>query len=143
MRATPGSTVELVADWGGTGATLGVRLLDNQGNTVAARETGFIEYPAGSGVYYKPEYTGPEEGGYYTLLYDDDNGTAAAGHVATEQLLVSISAPDDVIIPDAYATRDELARILKIRTPSDEQWTAMDRVLTAAAGEINSEIGLT
>lgn len=39
-----------------------------------------------------------------------------------------------------YATIDELARILKIRTPSEEQEVAMDRVLRAAAREINSEV---
>ena len=42
----------------------------------------------------------------------------------------------------AYADTTELARILKIRTPSDEQEAAMDRVLEAAAGEIDSEIDL-
>lgn len=41
-----------------------------------------------------------------------------------------------------YATVTELARILKIRTPSDEQTSAMERVLLAAAGEINAEIDL-
>lgn len=42
----------------------------------------------------------------------------------------------------AYAETDELARILKIRTPSDEQTAAMDRVLEAAAAEIDAEIDL-
>lgn len=41
-----------------------------------------------------------------------------------------------------YATSTELARILKIRTPSAEQSAAMDRVLLAATGEINAEIDL-
>jgi hypothetical protein len=41
-----------------------------------------------------------------------------------------------------YASASELARILKIRTPTAEQETAMERVLHAAAGEINSEIDL-
>jgi hypothetical protein len=42
-----------------------------------------------------------------------------------------------------YADQAELARILKIRDPSAEQQAAMDRVLLAAAGEINSEIERT
>ncbi len=42
----------------------------------------------------------------------------------------------------AYATVSELARILKIRSPTDEQTDAMERVLLSAAGEINSEIDL-
>lgn len=43
----------------------------------------------------------------------------------------------------AYASVLELARVLKIRTPSDEQEAAMRRVLTAAAGEISAEIDLS
>jgi hypothetical protein len=39
-----------------------------------------------------------------------------------------------------YATVEELARILKIRTPSADQEAAMLRVLTAAAMEIDSEL---
>lgn len=42
----------------------------------------------------------------------------------------------------AFATATELARILKIRTPSTEQSAALDRVLLAAAGEIYAEINL-
>lgn len=42
----------------------------------------------------------------------------------------------------AYADADELFRILKIRTPSSEQQAAADRVLEAAAGEIDAEINL-
>lgn len=42
----------------------------------------------------------------------------------------------------AYADSDELFRILKIRNPSDEQSAAADRVLEAAAGEIDAEIDL-
>jgi hypothetical protein len=42
----------------------------------------------------------------------------------------------------AYAETTELARVLKIRTPSDEQEAALDRVLEAAAAEIDLELGL-
>lgn len=48
-----------------------------------------------------------------------------------------------IIDAEPYAATAELARILKIRTPSIEQTAAMERVLSAAAGEINSEIGRT
>ncbi len=41
---------------------------------------------------------------------------------------------------EPYASVNELARILKIRNPTDEQTNAMRRVLVAAAGEINAEI---
>jgi hypothetical protein len=144
MRATPGSGVELVVDWGSTGATIGVRLLDNDGNTTIARMEGFLEDPSGSGVYrFDGDYTVPDESGTYTLLYDDDAGVAAINHVAVEELIVSSAAPDDVIPGVTYASRDELQRILKIRTPSTEQEDAMDRVLLAATKEINDEIGIT
>lgn len=43
----------------------------------------------------------------------------------------------------AYADVAELARILKIRDPSGDQLTALQRVLDTAAGEITSEIGST
>jgi hypothetical protein len=42
----------------------------------------------------------------------------------------------------AYAETTELARVLKIRTPSDQQEAALDRVLEAAAAEIDLELGL-
>ena len=43
----------------------------------------------------------------------------------------------------AYADADELARILKIRNPTDAQSEAMERVIDVAAGEIDAEIGFT
>ncbi len=51
----------------------------------------------------------------------------------------------DVAFPTATAYSDatELARILKIRSPSAAQTAALNQVLLVAAGEINSEIGLT
>lgn len=41
-----------------------------------------------------------------------------------------------------YTTTEELARVLKIATPTDDQTAAMVRVLTAAYVEILSEIDL-
>jgi hypothetical protein len=48
-----------------------------------------------------------------------------------------------IVDAQPYATAADLARILKITTPSAEQTAAMERVLATAAGEINSEIGRT
>ena len=48
----------------------------------------------------------------------------------------------DSVSDQPYATSTELARILKIRTPSAQQLVAMDRVLATATIEINSEIDL-
>lgn len=141
MRRLPGQVEQLSVDWGATGVTIGVRVLDNEGATTIARTTGFVEYPAGSGVYYLDEFTFPDERGSYTLLYDDDGGTAAVGHVATEDLEItsSLGEPFD---GDTYATTDELFRILKIRTPTADQTAAGERVLIAATGEINAFIDL-
>lgn len=48
-----------------------------------------------------------------------------------------------IVDADPYVTVVELARILKIINPSVAQTAALERVLSAAAGEINSEIGMT
>ena len=89
MNVAPGATFEAVVDWGATGATIGMRIIDNAGATTVARVTGFTEYPAGSGIYYKGGRVAPSTAAQYTLVYDDDGGTAAVGHVATEDLLVT------------------------------------------------------
>jgi hypothetical protein len=43
----------------------------------------------------------------------------------------------------AYATADELARILQLSSPSAAQTVALDRVLEAAATEIDAYLALT
>jgi hypothetical protein len=43
----------------------------------------------------------------------------------------------------AYAEATELARILQIRSPSDDQTAAMERKLDVATGEIDREIDLS
>ena len=68
MRVKPGTTHDLYEEWGVTGATLGVRLDDNQGAISVARVTGFVEYPAGSGIYYL-DPGNPEVQSYTTLVY--------------------------------------------------------------------------
>ncbi len=140
MRQQPGATDDLTIDWGSTGATLGVRVLDGQGATTIARVTGFAEYPAGSGVYQLDAFTFPDDRGSYTLLYDDDGGTAAVGHVATEELIIT-SSTGEPFDGEIYATVEELFRILKVKTPTDGQTEAATRVLTMATGEIDSELG--
>ncbi len=139
MRQAPGATDDLTIDWGSTGATLGVRVLDGQGATTISRTTGFVEYPAGSGVYYLDEFTFPDVRGAYTLLYDDDGGTAALGHVATEELTIT-SSTGEPFDGELYGTVDELFRLLKINNPSEAQSLAGERVLTTATGEIDAEV---
>jgi len=142
VRQQPGATDDLTIDWGATGATIGVRVLDGQGATTIARTTGFSEYPAGSGVYQLDAFTFPDDRGTYTLLYDDDGGTAAVGHVATEELIITSSAPGDAIVGDTYGDADELFLRLKIRTPTADQTARADLILLMATTEINNEIDL-
>lgn len=40
-----------------------------------------------------------------------------------------------------YATVEELARVLRLRQPSEAQATAMQRVLDTSTGEVNREVG--
>ena len=142
MRVKPGSTHDLFEEWGVTGATLGVRLDDNQGNTSVARTTGFVESPAGSGIYYLDEFTFPDTAGDYVLIFNDDGTTYAPDHVSTRAVTVTSSAPDGDYDGTTYATVEELYPILNIRTPTATQTTKAERVLLAAAGEINRELDL-
>jgi hypothetical protein len=137
ILAPPSETFEAVAqfDTGLTG-TLAVRIIDNEGNTTTPRTTtGIAEYPAGSGVY-EVTLTAPADRGQYSLVWDD--GT----NYAVDELVVTSSTTGS-LAGDTYATTTELFRILKIRTPTTEQQDAADRVMLAAAGEINAEIDLS
>jgi hypothetical protein len=69
---------------------------------------------------------------WYRLVFVDATGDTLAPTVPVQ----------NIVSPTPYATVSELARILKIRTPSDEQTAAMERVLLTAAGEIDAEIDL-
>jgi hypothetical protein len=80
--------------------------------------------------------------------FTTENGTAADlwyrivfADATGDELLPTVPVQNTTPI-QAYATTTELARILKIRQPTDEQTDAMERVLLAAAGEINAEIDL-
>ena len=143
MRVKPGTTNDLFEEWGVTGATLGVRLDDNQGNTSVARVTGFVESPTGSGIYYLSAFTFPDDAGDYVLIFNDDGTTYAPDHVSTRPVTVTSSAPEGDYDGTTYATAEELLAILNVRTPSAAQSTKADRVLLAAAGEINRELDLS
>ena len=67
------------------------------------------------------------------------------GPLPTGQLTVylDVGAPLGAGASDAYAPVSELARILKIRTPTADQTIAMQRVLDAARTEIDNELGRT
>ena len=128
MRVKPGTTHDLYEEWGVTGATLGVRLDDNQGATSVARVTGFTESPAGSGIYYLDAFTFPDDGGDYVLIFNDDGTTYDPAHVSTRAVVVTSSAPDGDFDGDTYATSDELLEILKVRSATASQIAKADRV---------------
>jgi len=143
LRVKPGTTHDLFEEWGVTGATLGVRLDDNQGSTSVARVTGFVESPAGSGIYYLSAFTFPDDAGDYVLIFNDDGTTYAPDHVSTRPVTVTSSAPEGDYDGTTYATAEELLAILNVRNASAAQSTKADRVLLAAAGEINRELDLS
>lgn len=70
---------------------------------------------------------------WYRVVFLD-----AAGDTSQPSTPVQNSA--SAVAP--FATVSELARILKIRTPTDDQTAAMERVLFVAAGEIDAELDL-
>jgi hypothetical protein len=73
---------------------------------------------------------------WYRILFADASGDISQPTTPIQNL-ASLAVPDVL----AYATTNELARILKIRTPTAEQNIAMQRVLDAAALEIDAELG--
>ena len=77
---------------------------------------------------------GTEDDQWYKIRFVDGNGDVS-------EYTEPIQNVQDDTYAVAYATPTELARILKIRDPSAEQTAAMTRVLTAAAWEIDSELG--
>jgi len=143
VNVAPAATYEATFGAGTAGLTGTIRLgvLDNQGAIVEALSTiGIIETPAGSGVYAATR-TSPSLEGQYTLIWSLD-GSIDAHQVSIDDLVVTSSAPAGPIpAQDTYATVDELFRILKIRAPTADQTIAAQRVLEAAAGEINAKMG--
>lgn len=75
--------------------------------------------------------TGPNL--WYRIVFTDASADVTEPTAPIQNIPTAVSA---------YATVDELARILKIRQPSAAQTAAMKRVLFVAAGEIDNEIDL-
>jgi hypothetical protein len=74
-------------------------------------------------------------GYWYRVKFRDATGDESPPTVPIQNSGVAPAAGD------TYGSSAELARILKIRAPSTDQFAAMDRVLASASGEVNSEIG--
>lgn len=123
----------------GLTGTIGVTVIAD-GATVTPRTTsGIVEYPAGSGIYQLTG-TAPDDAGTYTIVWDD--GAVTPGRLSVQELIVTTAAR--VTTPrtgGAYATLTELKLILRITdTERDDD---LQRVLDAAADEIDAELGLT
>jgi hypothetical protein len=140
MNVAPSAVYEAVIDWGATGATIGMRVLDNAGATTVARVTGFTEYPTGSGVYYRDGNTAPATAGQFTLFYDDDGGTGAIGHNATDDLLVTSTAGLAPNTSNLYVSRTQLKATLELtgETYADDD---IDLAVSTASRAIDAYCG--
>jgi hypothetical protein len=76
---------------------------------------------------------------WYRVTFTDATGDTSQPTVPIQNTSAVSTTPPPVT---AYATTDELFRLLKIRVPTADQVTAGQRVLDSAALEIDSEIGL-
>lgn len=79
---------------------------------------------------------GTDVGLWYRVIFLDATGDESLPTTPIQNL-------ESGSTPVAYADVDELARILKIRTPTAEQTAALRRVLYAAAAEIDAEVDRT
>lgn len=140
MNVKPAATFEAVIDTAGLTGLVGQVTLeanDNAGTVSVARSALFIEEIA-DGVYAATGRIAPSEAGQYTLIWRDGAGDV----LGIEDLTVTSSAPGDAPGGDSYATVDDFFKSIQIKNPSPWETTQAERVLIAAAGEINSEIGL-
>lgn len=90
------STIPGLFDTGLTG-TIGIQLLDNQGNTTTPRTTtGIGEHPTNATIYFKSDMVAPGATGQYTIAWDDGMGTWA-----TEDLVVVLAGSSVIPLPPA------------------------------------------
>lgn len=108
----------------GLEGTAGVTVYEGD-TIVTARTTAGIAQ-LGSSTIYAVTVAAPEEAGYYVASVDDG---------------VDVQWPWPFrVSADLYVTTTELFRVLKIRDATAAQIAAGVRVLTAATGEVDSEI---
>jgi hypothetical protein len=81
---------------------------------------------------------GTGSGLWYRVIFLDAASNSSEPTLPSQNIVTTA-----IIDAEAYATVSELARILKITNATAAQTAAMERVLAAAAGEINSEIERT
>jgi len=76
---------------------------------------------------------------WYRITFLDATGDTSPPTVPIQNTSATVALP----VVTAYATVDELFRVLKIARPTPQQTIAGQRCLDAAALEIDSELGLT
>ena len=76
---------------------------------------------------------------WYRVIFEDANSDVSQPTTPIQNTGADVGAP----AVTAYATVEELQRILHLRSPTPEQLTAMQRVLDSAALEIDAELGRT
>ncbi len=127
----------------GLAGTVRFRLVDNDGTAddpiYGPSTAGIIEDPAGSGSYVFTGGVAPSTEAKYSRIWDEG---AATELVADEDMIVLSGVSSLIVAGDTYGNVDELARRLKINTPTDAQEDQMTLVLMMATGEINAEIDL-
>ncbi len=92
--------------------------------------------PANPGIRNFTTDQGTATGYWYQIVFVDGSGGESLPTAPLQNVAGAVS-------PHMYAEVAELARILKIRTPTAEQTVALRRVLEAAASEIDAELGRT
>lgn len=119
----PSASYEATLNLGTAGlvGTVGLRVIDNVGNTVEARSTAdIIEDPANSGLYQATR-TAPATPGAYSLVWDDGD---VPPHYAIDDLLVSVEEIPELGPPGAPAggpcsdwlTDDDVAACCDVET---------------------------
>lgn len=95
IYALPGATEELTLNNAPPGLvalnSIGVRILDDQGNTLppGRMNTGIVEFPAGSGHYVRPTVL-PSTLGEYSVMWDSDvGGLATPANSAVDKLVIT------------------------------------------------------
>ncbi len=127
----------------GMTGTVRFRLIDNDGTAddpiYGPSTAGIIEDPAGSGSYVFTGGVAPATEGKFSRIWDEGVATEL---VADEDMIVLSGVSSLIVAGDTYGNVDELARRLKINTPTAAQEDQMTLVLMMATGEINAEIDL-
>lgn len=137
IRPATTFTTDFEAGVSGLVGTIAVGIY--QGDTAeTGLQTAEVNEIGTSGIYVAT-LTSPDDAGQYTIVWSLD-GTLDPDQLSIDDLTVTFSAPEAAPAGDTYVTASELARILKIRSPTQDQTAALERVLLAATGEINDEI---